>query len=73
MKISVNVKPNSRENSVMIKENGSYLVRVTCPPEHGKANEKVIELLSKKLRIAKSKITLLQGNINQLKLFEIDI
>ncbi len=72
MKIIVKVKPNSRENSIKIGENGIYEVKVSVPPEKGKANAKVIELLSKELKIAKSKISLLKGKTSREKLFEID-
>ncbi len=72
LKITVKVKPNSRENSIKIGENGNYEVKVSVPPEKGKANAKVIELLSKELKIAKSKITLLKGEASREKLFKIE-
>lgn len=72
MKISVKVKPNSRENSIKQVETGIYEVRVSVPPEKGKANERVIELLSKELKIAKSRITLIKGETSKEKLFIIE-
>lgn len=71
MKISVKVKPNARENSIKLLETGIYEVKVSVPPEKGKANLKVIELLSKELKIAKSRITLIKGETSKEKLFEI--
>lgn len=67
MKITVKVKPNARGNS--IKETGlnTYDIRVSVPPEKGKANVKVIELLSKHLGIAKSRITITGGASSRLK------
>lgn len=72
MKISVKVKPNARENSIKQLENGSYEVRVSVPPEKGKANDKVIELLAKELRIAKSRIIFIKGETSKEKLFKIE-
>ena len=73
MKITVKVKPNSRENLVKKLDNGTYEVKVTVAPEKGKANEKVIELLSKELKIAKSRISLIKGETSKIKLFAVEI
>lgn len=72
MKISVKVKPNARENTIKLTETGIYEVKVTVPPEKGKANAKVIELLSKELKIAKSRIFLVKGETTSEKIFQID-
>jgi len=71
-KIRVKVKPNSRENSVTELEKGHFEVKVSVPPEKGKANERVKELLAKHLKIPKSKITLISGETFKEKVFEID-
>lgn len=71
MKISVKVKPNSRENSVKELENGVFEVKVTDPPEKGKANEKVIELISKYMKIPKSKIEIISGLNSKQKVIQI--
>lgn len=71
MKVTVKVKPNARENSVKLLDSGIYEVKVTVPPEKGKANKKVIELLSEFFNIPKSKITLLSGETYREKIFEI--
>lgn len=71
MKVTVKVKPNARENSVKLLDSGIYEVKVTVPPEKGKANKKVIELLSEFLNVPKSKITLLSGETYREKIFEI--
>lgn len=73
MKIHVLVKPNARENSIKQLENGSFEVKVSVPPEKGKANQRVVELLAKELKIAKSKITLIKGETSKEKLFEAEI
>lgn len=71
MKISVKVKPNARENSIKLVNTGNYEVKVSVPPEKGKANKKVIELLAKELKIAKSRIILVKGETSREKLFQI--
>lgn len=49
MKVTVLVKPNSKKESVTRNDDGSLTVRVNAPPVDGKANERVIELLSEYL------------------------
>lgn len=72
VKITVTVKPNSKKESVEILEDGSYLVRVNAPPAEGKANERVIKLLSEKLRRPPSKIELVSGHRSKKKIFKVD-
>ncbi len=72
MKIKVKVKPNAKKNEVKKIEEGFYEVRVTVVPEKGKANKKVIELLSKELKVPKSRIKLVRGETSKEKIFEIE-
>ncbi len=72
MKITVKVKPNARENSVKEIEKDYFEVKVSIPPEKGKANDKVIELLSKFFKIPKSRINISKGQKNKEKIVEID-
>ncbi len=71
MRIKVKVKPNSRSNEVIENGKDSYVVKVSVPPEKGKANKKVIELLSKHFKIPKSAISLVSGELYKEKVFEI--
>ena len=72
MRISVKVKPNSRENSVKDLGNGEYEVRVTQSPEKGKANEMVIKLLAAHFKTLKSHVNLISGHLSRKKLIEIN-
>ncbi len=71
MRISVKVKPNARQNSINQVGENAFEVRVTVPPEKGKANKKVIELLAKHFHTAKSNIELVSGETSKEKVFEI--
>lgn len=71
MKISVQVKPNSKKESVELQADGSYVVRVNAPPIEGKANDRVIELLAKFFKTAKSSIILVGGTKSKKKVFSI--
>ena len=71
MKIQVKVKPNSRIESIKQVKPGHFEIKVTVPPEKGKANKKVIEILSKHLKIPKSRFSIIKGETNKEKLVEI--
>ena len=71
MKITVQVKPNSRKESVDVNADGSYVVRVNAPPVEGAANERVVELLAEFFNRPKSSIELVSGHRSKRKIFEI--
>ena len=76
-KLCVRVTPNAKVESMLIgaPELGAMPVlhiRVTAPPEGGKANATVIELLAKALGIRKSAITVAHGHTGRNKILEID-
>lgn len=68
--IKVKVKPNSKKNEV-IKKDDVYIVNVTASPVDGKANERTIELLSEFLNIPKSKFKILHGLTSKNKIIEL--
>ena len=71
MKLYLKVKPNQRLEK--LEQSGStWMMRVNAPPVDGKANKRVIELLSEILQVPKSKINLEKGHTSATKCFEID-
>ena len=72
MKIKVKVKPNSKKEEIKQIDKDYYEVRVTVVPEKGKANKKVIELLSKHLKKPKSKFKIIRGETSREKIIEIE-
>jgi uncharacterized protein YggU (UPF0235/DUF167 family) len=71
LKIIVKVKTNSRENSVKQLKNNRFEVKLSVPPEKGKANQMVIELISKHLKVPKSCITIISGLTYKEKILQI--
>ena len=59
--IEIRVKPGAKNDCITIQNDGSVAVAVTSPPVDGRANEHVIKLFSKKLRIPKSSIEIIKG------------
>ena len=68
MKITVHVKTNAYKNDVVKVDEHHYLVSTTASPIEGKANEKVVELLSDYFRKPKSEIWILRGETTKTKL-----
>ena len=71
MDIEVRVQPRARRSSVEVLDGKKLRVRVTVPPESGRANEAVRAMLAKQLHIAKSRVEILRGHRGRDKLLRI--
>jgi len=71
MKIFIKVYPNSKEEKIIKKEDGSFLLRVKAPATEGKANKAVISTLSKYFNLPKSCILIKAGHSSKNKIIEI--
>jgi len=71
MKLKIKVTPNAKENKV-IKKDGFLRIYTTAPAKEGKANQAVIEILSKHLNIAKSRIFIVKGLKSKDKIITVD-
>ena len=71
VKIQVKVIPNSRE--LRVKEiEGALKVKVDAPAKEGKANKRLIEILSKYLSKPKSSIKIIRGLTSRNKVIEVE-
>ena len=69
--LAVRVQPRGRQNEVLGWRDAALRVRVTAPPEGGRANEAVIDLLARTFRVPRSSIALVGGAASRDKLFRI--
>ena len=67
MIITVKVLPKSSQNSVVGWENEMLKVKLNAPPDKGKANAALIELLSDYYSVPKSSIEILSGHTSRIK------
>lgn len=72
MRIRIRAKPNSRKETVRKIENNYYEVKVCVPPEKGKANARIIKLLSDYFKVPKSKIQIIRGETGKEKIAELE-
>lgn len=68
----VQVKPRSKKEGVSKGPQDELIVAVNVPPIEGRANERVIELLSDYLKVPKSRIHLIRGEKSKRKTFRVE-
>ena len=73
MILRVRVRPGAREESVRELSGDELEVRVSAPPQKGKANERVRELLAEHFGVSRSRVRILKGESSRRKLIEIDL
>ena len=71
-KIKLKVIIRAKKEEVLKIREDEYRIKVSCPPEKGKANQRIIELLSERLGIRKTRIRISSGETNSRKTIEID-
>ncbi len=71
MNIEIKVIPSSKKREIIFEDN-NLKIKLISKPQDGKANKELIETLSKKLKIAKSKIKIIRGEKTRNKIIEIE-
>ncbi len=72
VRIAVYVTPKSGRDEVAGWRGGELSVRVTVPPEGGKANSAVCKVVSKALGLPKSAVKVARGQSSRHKQIEIE-
>jgi uncharacterized protein (TIGR00251 family) len=67
--LAVRAQPGARKNAVLGLQNNALKLAVTAPPEDGKANDALVELLRNTFHWKRSQIELLSGKSNRNKVF----
>ena len=68
---SVRVLPRSSRSEIIGEAEGILRVKLTAPPVEGAANKALVELLADRLKIAKSRITILTGQSGRAKVISV--
>ncbi|MDR1907097.1 MAG: DUF167 domain-containing protein [Puniceicoccales bacterium] len=71
MRFNLKVIPNASRSEMIAEENGDLKVKVQVPPEDGKANKAVIQLLAKHFKVAKNRIKIVAGEKSHQKIVEV--
>lgn len=67
--LAVRAQPSARKNAIVGEQAGALKVAVTAPPEDGRANAALIEVLRDCLGLKRSQIELVSGITNRNKVF----
>jgi uncharacterized protein (TIGR00251 family) len=67
--LPVRAQPNARRAGVVGEQNGALKVAVTAPPEDGRANAALLEVLREALGLKRSQIALTAGQTSRDKRF----
>ena len=73
MLVKVHVIPNSRQSSVMTTGENALDVRMDQPAVDGRANKRLLEILSEYYKTPKSSITIVRGAKSRDKIVNIDL
>ena len=69
--IDLRVTPSAKKDSVGGSHDGRLCVRVSAPPDKGRANEAVRGLLAEAFGVSKSSVELVSGETSRQKRFAI--
>lgn len=69
--IEVRVKPKARVSRLEQMDDGRWIARVKSPPEDGKANEELIELVAQHFQVRKSQVSIRTAISGRTKLIRI--
>jgi uncharacterized protein (TIGR00251 family) len=72
IRITIRATPRSGRESIEPGAGGVFLVRVTAPPDEGKANAAVCRVVADALGVPKSAVTVVRGHTARTKTLEID-
>jgi uncharacterized protein (TIGR00251 family) len=67
--LSVRAQPGARKAGILGEHAGALKVAITAPPEDGRANRALVELLAEALNLKKSQVKLISGDTSRAKRF----
>ena len=67
--VAVRAQPGARKTAVVGEQAGALKLAVTAPPEDGRANEAIVEVLKELFDVKRSQIELISGKANRNKVF----
>ena len=71
MELDIRVQPRASRNAIEV-DGERVTVRVTAAPEGGRANDAVVALLAKRLRVPKRGVLIVRGRKSRDKRIRID-
>jgi uncharacterized protein (TIGR00251 family) len=70
-RLRLRVSPGAGRAAIVGRHGDAWKVRVTAPPEHGRANEAVLRLLADTLALPRASVALVSGHGGRDKVVEL--
>lgn len=70
-RLRLRVSPGAGRAAIVGRHGDAWKVRVTAPPEHGRANEAVLRLLAQALGVPRDAVTIVSGHAAREKIVEL--
>jgi len=70
--LRLRVAPGARRSEIVGRYGGAWRVRVTAPPDRGRANDEVLQVLAKALDVRPRQVRLIAGASSRDKVVELD-
>jgi len=71
LRLRVRVVPGARRSEVVGRLGDAWKVRIAAPPERGRANDELVALLARTLRVPRSSVRVARGHTSGQKLVEV--
>ncbi|MGE3960411.1 MAG: DUF167 domain-containing protein [Dehalococcoidia bacterium] len=71
-RLSVRLTPRASREEIAGERDGVLLVRVTAPPVDGAANDALVRLLAKTLRVPRGAVAIVSGETARAKVVAVD-
>jgi uncharacterized protein (TIGR00251 family) len=69
-RVRLRVSPGARRNELVGRHGEGWKVRVAAPPEGGRANEAVLDLLARELSLPRRSLSIVSGQVAREKVVE---
>jgi len=71
-RLRLRVSPGARRSEIVGRHGDGWKVRVAAPPEGGRANEAVLDVLAERLNVPRRALTIVSGHTAREKVVELE-
>ena len=71
-RIAITVSPGATKTELVGRHGDGWRARIAAPPERGRANEALIELLARELDVPRDSVRVVAGHATRHKIVEVD-
>lgn len=71
-RVRLRVSPGARRNELVGRHGEGWKIRVAAPPEGGRANDAVLDLLARKLSLPRQSLSIVSGQAAREKIVQME-